>query len=443
MNMFSRIGVFCFQAVLILLCVAGFKCSGEGEPTPTPTPETAPEIVKQPSSVTVDACSVTTLSVEAQGTEPLSYQWYRDGEKFEWPDPYIQDFKQGPSIQIDTNPVDDGAKYSVKVTNKLGTVDSETSVLTLTPAQTEGPEAKMLWKDEYGARKVALSDTDVAWTHGSFVYTASLPCANNARFLCLRENTMVWPQGILIHEDQVLWTDMSTGQLWIVPINGGECRKIADQGTGYRITDVVVVDGRAYWSSFGYGNNRIMSIKLDGTDMQAINVGVEGSRVDGQIETDNKYLYWIDHGTDRINRMAIGSDNVELFADNQDYVSSIFLHEGYLYWSIQEGTEEEPESQILRQSLEGGEPEVLVSQSNKIWDLAIEGNKMFWNVMTYDTEERAIWTAATDGHEEPILFQEAEGVIGIAVNSTHLYWGDEYIGGEDKYENGLFRKLIN
>lgn len=112
----------------LLLVVLGIGTAGCGHPggggadaaTDDVSAGVAPVIVEHPSSVAVEACGVVTLGVEARGTEPLSYQWYRDGAPLLW--------GRGPSIGVDTNPSDDGAAYSVRVTNDFGEAQSRQHV---------------------------------------------------------------------------------------------------------------------------------------------------------------------------------------------------------------------------------------------------------------------------------------------------------------------------
>jgi|GEM_PF-6283960 len=107
-------------------------------PTPTPalTPATAPSISTQPvgSSVTVGA--TVSLSVSAQGTAPLSYQWMKGG---------INISGQTSSALTITNAQTSGAgSYAVRVTNSSGSVTSNTisvSVSTLAAAPPPNPNA--------------------------------------------------------------------------------------------------------------------------------------------------------------------------------------------------------------------------------------------------------------------------------------------------------------
>lgn len=85
----------------------------------------APGIVTQPTSVTASDGQGVMFSVVASGSEPLSYQWRRDGA------PITGATTSSYSIAAAT-PGDSGAQFTVSVTNTAGTVTSAAAVLTVT-----------------------------------------------------------------------------------------------------------------------------------------------------------------------------------------------------------------------------------------------------------------------------------------------------------------------
>ena len=89
---------------------------------------TAPSITAQPASVQATVGASATFSVTATGTAPLSYQWRRSGA----------DIAGATAATYTTPPLtagDDGALYSVVVTNAAGSVTSTAAVLTAQAAQ--------------------------------------------------------------------------------------------------------------------------------------------------------------------------------------------------------------------------------------------------------------------------------------------------------------------
>lgn len=95
-----------------------------------PTP-TAPEITTQPQNASVTAGQTATFSVAATGTAPLSYQWRRNGTDI-----------AGATSASYTTPVttlaDNGAQFSVVVSNTVTSVTSGVATLTVSLAPPSG-----------------------------------------------------------------------------------------------------------------------------------------------------------------------------------------------------------------------------------------------------------------------------------------------------------------
>ncbi|MFA5344628.1 MAG: hypothetical protein WC381_11795, partial [Kiritimatiellia bacterium] len=91
----------------------------------TLTVNSAPMIVTQPANKTVAAGQTAAFGVTATGTAPLAYQWRKNGTNI-----------SGATASIYTNPAtvygDNGAAYSVVVTNTVGSVTSASATLTIT-----------------------------------------------------------------------------------------------------------------------------------------------------------------------------------------------------------------------------------------------------------------------------------------------------------------------
>jgi polyhydroxybutyrate depolymerase len=105
-------------AVALLFLAA---CGGGGSDAPAAV---APSITRQPVATTVTAPSAASFSVAATGTGPLSYQWRRNGV----------DVAGATSAAYQTSATtvaDNGASYSVVVSNAAGTVASSAAVLSV------------------------------------------------------------------------------------------------------------------------------------------------------------------------------------------------------------------------------------------------------------------------------------------------------------------------
>lgn len=94
------------------------------------TSSSLPSITSQPSDLTLNLGSTASFSVTASGTAPLSYQWRKNGTAI----------AGASSASYSFTPVaaDNGASFSVLVSNKNGSVSSRNALLTIhTPTSKE------------------------------------------------------------------------------------------------------------------------------------------------------------------------------------------------------------------------------------------------------------------------------------------------------------------
>lgn len=89
----------------------------------------APAMTEQPSSTVSLAGDSVAFSVEFEGTAPFELQWYKDGSALEGRGEATLSFGQ-----VDE---DDAGVYTVEVTNRAGTVQSEGAALTVHPARVD------------------------------------------------------------------------------------------------------------------------------------------------------------------------------------------------------------------------------------------------------------------------------------------------------------------
>lgn len=87
----------------------------------------APALATQPRSLTVVDGFAATFGVTATGSSPMSYQWLRNGVAI--PAATGSNFTAGGVA-----PADDGAQFSVTVSNAAGSVTSDAATLTVVPA---------------------------------------------------------------------------------------------------------------------------------------------------------------------------------------------------------------------------------------------------------------------------------------------------------------------
>lgn len=137
-------------------------CSGGGgggdvaaPPAPPPAATQAPSISQQPTAAPVTAGQTVTLTVLAAGTAPLSYQWRRDGVAI-----------AGATAAIHTTAAlgtaDNGARYSVQVSNAAGSVLSAEAVLSV-QAVAAAPTGPSISAGVMNSMAVAADGSVLVW----------------------------------------------------------------------------------------------------------------------------------------------------------------------------------------------------------------------------------------------------------------------------------------
>ena len=121
------------QFTVVVSNPAGSVTSSTATLTVTATP-VAPSITTQPASQTIATGQTATFSVTASGTAPLSYQWSKNGAS-------IGGAVAASYTTAATTAADNGALYSVVVSNSLGSIFSSNATLTVNdpPAITSQP----------------------------------------------------------------------------------------------------------------------------------------------------------------------------------------------------------------------------------------------------------------------------------------------------------------
>ena len=117
----------------------------------------APTITTQPLAQMVTAGQTASFSVSASGTSPFGYQWKKNGTD-------IPGATANPYTTPATSITDHGARFSVVVTNSVGTVTSNDAVLGVTdaavaPAITTQPLAQMVTAGQTASFSVSASGT--------------------------------------------------------------------------------------------------------------------------------------------------------------------------------------------------------------------------------------------------------------------------------------------
>ena len=132
---------------------AGTATSNNATLTVTAAP-IAPAITKQPAAITVTVGQTASFTVEATGTSP-NFQWKKGGSD-------IPGANSSTYTTDATSLADSGTKYSVVVSNDLGTVTSNDASLTVTakPAITTQPVSQAVATGQTASFSVAATGTE-------------------------------------------------------------------------------------------------------------------------------------------------------------------------------------------------------------------------------------------------------------------------------------------
>ena len=147
------------QFMLALSLIGMTLATGCSKPTASELAEGgSPVITTQPVSLTVAAGQTATFTVVASGASPLTYQWYSNGAAI-----------SGANTTGYTTPAlteqNNGAKYDVVVANAVGSVTSNTAVLTVTGSG--GCSAVPGIPGSVAAAATSSSQIGVNWTASS------------------------------------------------------------------------------------------------------------------------------------------------------------------------------------------------------------------------------------------------------------------------------------
>ena len=99
-----------------------------------PASGTAPAITSQPDDQRLTSGESATMTVDASGTSPLSYQWYA-GTRGTTSEPAAG----ATSMRWETPPVTSTASFWVRVSNPFGSTDSNTATVTVIEAAPPPP----------------------------------------------------------------------------------------------------------------------------------------------------------------------------------------------------------------------------------------------------------------------------------------------------------------
>lgn len=253
-----------FTMAALALALALSACgsgggSDPGDPPPPPPPpppgvQTAPEIATQPQSANVAPGQTATFSVVATGSQPLSYQWRRDGVDI-----------AGATTASYTTPAlgatDNGSSFTVIVSNGVSSVASSGATLTVTAPAVASSGPRVAAGGRFGVmHSAARSASGRMWAWG-----ANLRGQVGDGTTASRREAFEWSIGsvssISLGNEMTMVVDSSGTGWWSGSSSNGQngTSTISDARTPSRVT---VQSGIA---SAAVGNGFTVAALADGT----------------------------------------------------------------------------------------------------------------------------------------------------------------------------------
>jgi hypothetical protein len=239
-----------------LLSACGNTSSSGGNPGTS----IAPSISIQPASQTVTAGQTATLTVTASGTDPLNYQWQKNGANV------------GSNSASYTTPAttaaDNNAKFLVTVSNTAGSVTSATVTLTVTsvpaaPTITTEPQSQTVAAGQTATFIVVATGTaplsyqwqkngtNVGGNSATYTTPATTTADNNSQLFVKVSNTAGSKTS-------------TTAILKVIPAPAGSTKVLTYHNdierTGQNLTETTLTPSNVNSTSFG----KIGSLAVDG-----------------------------------------------------------------------------------------------------------------------------------------------------------------------------------
>jgi sugar lactone lactonase YvrE len=134
------------------------------------------------------------------------------------------------------------------------------------------------------------------------------------------------------------------------------------------------------------------------------------------LAVDGQHIYWVNQTTGTIGRANLDGTRVnQSFITPGGHPRAVAVNDQHIYWTTNLG------HTIGRADLDGTDVEQsFITMSGNPSSIVVDGQSVFWT----DALDGGIDRAPIDGSGTPQLFTPDGGADGLAIDATHIYWGD-------------------
>jgi hypothetical protein len=229
------------------------------------------------------------------------------------------------------------------------------------------------------------------------------------------------PQGIAVDSVSVYWTS-ADGSVWKVPISGGSVTTLV-MGAGAPAASAqgIAIDSSAvYWSDPTNGN--VLKVPLSGGAPTTLASGQDNP---GGPAVDGTSVYWVNTATasfptlpaGAVLKVALGGGAPTTLASGTNFLPapwSIGLSSTNVYWI----GAVKSDMALLTVPISGGVPTTLGTDQFD-WPIVLDATSVY----SRDGQSVVRFPLA-GGDPQTLVAGQTEQVLGVAVDSARLYWGD-------------------
>lgn len=226
---------------------------------------------------------------------------------------------------------------------------------------------------------------------------------------------------LAIDSNFVYWTDEEhggaeeTGSVRRGPIAGGAASTLIKSTAEILLTPKTIATDATY--IYLNNNKKIARAKLNGTAVEeswvTVPGGTEVASVKG-VAVDSTYVYWTDNRNNQIGRVKLNGTGAEVLVKSITKPRDIVVTSTAIYWVANKNV-------IEKSALDGTGRSILYSRPGTILGLAANSTKVFW---TYYYEGISVVAMINqDGTE--LVDPFVSGVLepgGIGANGSYVYW---------------------